>query len=142
MYQIIKTHYHQDTPDAVKRVLENAMHSRRRLRLFYGDAVTGKDWGEEYDVLGYIGRSGGNVKIPLLVNNRRSLGGPAILDHCIVKIMDGRRTLYEHPHYDAGHYEINDDHEVARDGETVARFKSHKQAANYVAYMLGQRSRK
>jgi len=36
----------------------------------------------------------------------------------------------------------NDDHEVARDGETVARFKSHKQAVNYVAYMLGQRSRK
>lgn len=56
------------------------------------------DWNEQFDVTGYVGRSTGPIKVPLLIHNRRSLGGPAILDHCIIGVRetgkDGR-LLYQ-----------------------------------------------
>lgn len=99
---INNTAYHEETPDQVVTILDNAISSKYRVRLHYGDVKTGRDWQEIYDIEGYIGRSTGTLKIPLLVHNSRSLGGGAILDHCIVKITTTRkprRTLYQHPDY-------------------------------------------
>lgn len=95
------TFYHFETEDKVCRVLETCMNTHERIRIYLGDAATGKDWGEVNDVKGYVGRSTGQIKIPLLVYNSRSLGGGALLDHCIVKIetTKGKRVLYQHENY-------------------------------------------
>lgn len=96
------TTYHTNTPQAVIDVLERARQTGQRLRLYYGDAATGRDWRQVYDVTGTIGRSCGSIKIPLMIANRRSSGGPGILDHCIVKITTTKKpytVLYVHSTY-------------------------------------------
>jgi len=101
-YKVVNgTSYNARTNPIVVQILENARLSHRRLRLFYGDRQTGKDWNEQFDVFGYVGRSTGSVKIPLLIHNKRSMGGGSILDHSIVKITDsrGKVILWQHPLY-------------------------------------------
>lgn len=95
------TFYHAETRDKVIEILESARIDRERIRVYFGDTQTGKDWGEVNDVTGYVGRSTGPIKIPLLVHNSRSMGGGALLDHCIVKIetTKGKRVLYQHENY-------------------------------------------
>ena len=94
--------FDKSTPDQVCRILANYCGDRsQRVRIFLGDTTTGKDWFERYDTIGYIGRSTGTVKIPLMVSTARSLGGGAILDHCIIKITIDKRTVYQHPNYHA-----------------------------------------
>lgn len=90
------------TPDKVCQILANHCGDRsQRVRIFLGDTETGKDWFECYDTIGYIGRSTGTIKIPLMVSTSRSLGGGAILDHCIVKITINKNVVYQHPKYHA-----------------------------------------
>lgn len=99
------TTYDAATPPQVIRILEDARRRGTRLRLHYGDASTGRDWLEEFDVSGTIGRSMGPQKIPILLATRRSHGGGAILTGCIVKITATtapRRVLYAHPNYHHG----------------------------------------
>jgi len=98
------TFYHEKTPEKVIQVLNRFMHDREvRLKLYYGDPETGVDWGESYDILGYIGRSTGDIKIPILVYNNKCYGGVSILDHCIVKIEHANKrkggVLYQHENY-------------------------------------------
>ena len=94
-YKVVNgTSYHQNAPDAVIRVLENAMRTNKRIRVFYGDTETGRDWMEIYDTIGTIGRSCGQNKIPLLIKNSRSYGGCAILTDCIVKITIDKEIVY------------------------------------------------
>ena len=74
------TSYRNETPDEVIRVLESARQNRTRLHISLGETASGRDWLEEFETHGYVGRSMGPVKVPLLVANTRSLGGGAILD--------------------------------------------------------------
>jgi hypothetical protein len=140
------TAYHKETPTAIREILEDALESRDRLRLFFGDTKTGRDWNEEHDVIGYIGRSTGKVKIPLLINNARSSGGGAILDHRIVKIMEGNRVRYQHPKYKIGDFSALPSKtkgyytDVFIDGVLVARFKKPGQAGRWIAFMKGERN--
>lgn len=147
-YQVVNgTSYHAETPAAVIEVLERARLNRNRLHISYGDAVTGKDWLEEFDVTGYLGRSTGPIKVPLLIANRRSLGGGAILDHCIVRIRSsaGGRVLYQHPAYHFGTLAIRPKAQpitlpdgrklsidVFRDGQLHAAFESMDKARRWV----------
>jgi len=148
------TAYHMETPDQVINVLEESRNSNRdqRIRLFYGDSKTGKDWHEEHDIMGYIGRSTGSIKIPLLINNRNSYGGGAVLDHCIVKITKDKTTLYQHPKYHTDKFTIKQckdveminkgyTHEVFRNGKINARFNSEQKAKNYISFMEGKRNK-
>jgi len=91
------TCYHKETPDKLVELLEELLENRTRITVDYGDIKTGKSWGEEHDITGYIGRSTGNIKIPLLVYNTRSYGGGALLDHCIIgiKTSKGNKELYK-----------------------------------------------
>lgn len=91
------TAYHENTPDELVTLLESLRASRTRIVLDYGDVKTGKSWGEDCDITGYIGRSTGSIKVPLLIHNARSRGGGSILDHCIlsVKTSKGKNTLYQ-----------------------------------------------
>lgn len=95
------TAYHIDTDDNIVEILEDLRADNTRVRFHWGDVKTGKDWGDTYDIKGTIGRSTGEIKIPLLIHNSRSMGGGAILDHCIVKITTtkGNRVIYQHPTY-------------------------------------------
>ena len=86
--------------------LAYAERERLRVRLHYGDTDTGRDWMDRYDVTGRIGRSMGPVKVPLVIANCRSMGGPAILENCIVRIRHANKKnggdLYRHPKYHEG----------------------------------------
>lgn len=147
-YQVINgTSYDTRTPEEVIRVLESARLNRTRLHISLGETTTGKDWLEEFETHGYVGRSMGPVKVPLLIANRRSLGGGAILDHCIVRIRTaaGGRVLYQHPQYHFGVLEIRHKAEpveltdgrrltvdVFRDGELHASFENMAQARRWL----------
>lgn len=141
------------TPAEVQLVLEEARRSNNVMRVFTGDTCTGRDWLEEYDTIGRIGRSTGAMKVPLLVPKGDN-GGPALLTHCIVRIIDVTKgvEVYRHPNYyvakmdvvEAASYDKVDGitHSVKvqnKDGEmeTFANFKSESKAAHWVAYMNG-----
>lgn len=141
------TSYNDETPDEVIRVLESARQNRTRLHISLGDTASGRDWLEEFESHGYVGRSMGPVKVPLLVANTRSLGGGSILAHCIVRIREsaGGRVLYQHPDYHHGTLEIRQKAEpvtlpggrtltvdVLRDGELHASFESVEKARRWV----------
>ena len=141
------TSYDTRTPEEVIRVLEAARLNRTRLHISLGETTTGKDWLEEFESHGYVGRSMGPTKVPLLVANRRSTGGGAILDHCIVRIREsaGGRILYQHPDYHFGTLAIRPKAEpvtlpdgrvlnidVVRDGKVHASFESIDKARRWV----------
>jgi hypothetical protein len=146
-YQIVNgTSYHQDTPQAVIDVLERVRNNHTRIRIFFGDVHTGRSWNEEHDVQGTIGRSTGSVKIPLLIHNVTSHGGPAILDHCIVRIIEtkSKKVLYTHPKFYTGEFIINYGSEpglpveVFNDGKLHARFKTKEKAQRFIHDMKGE----
>jgi len=95
--EINGTSYDKRTPEEVVKVLEQCRKDGTRIVLDYGNTTTGESWGEVYDITGTIGRSAGNTKIPILLHNARSIGGGAILDHCIISIKEskGKRILYQ-----------------------------------------------
>ena len=150
-------YYHIETPASVVEVLEQSRQCRKRIRVYYGDKVTGRDWLEEHDVEGCVGNSMGPLKVPLLVHNRRSHGGPAVLDRCIVKIKEAGKTgntLFQHPSYHTGTFAIreigpSDDcgginlvakgytHAVHVNGTNHANFRSRQAAERFVAKMTG-----
>jgi len=148
--QVNGTYFDDRTPLEVITVLENARQNRTRLHISLGETSgpdAGRDWLEEFETHGYIGRSMGPIKVPLLIANRRSLGGGAILDHRIVRIRlsAGRHVLYRHPAYHHGELSIRRKVEpitlpdgrtlaveVLRDGHTHAAFSNFEQARRWV----------
>lgn len=151
-YKIVAgTSYDERTPDAVIRVLENARLNRTRLHVSLGETEgpnAGRDWMEEWDVIGYVSRSVGPTKVPLLIANSRSTGGGSILDWCIVRIRtsSGGRLLYSHPKYHHGQLEIRKKAtpislpdrrvlavDVLRDGTTHASFETVEKARRWAS---------
>lgn len=138
------------TPQAVQDILEKYRHSRKLLRVFYGDHESGRDWMEENDVVGFVGRSTGSVRVPLLVAPRED-GGPALLTECIVRLMDGRsgRELYRTANYVLPALTmraVTDDKMLRKgltsevldsQGSVQARFPSVFRAAEYVEFITG-----
>jgi hypothetical protein len=151
-YKIInETSFDTRTQDEVIGVLETARLNRTRLHISLGDSASGRDWLEECETYGYVGRSLGPTKVPLMIANSRSLGGGAILDHCIVRIREsaGGQVLYQHPKYHHGQLEIRRKTEpvelsngriltvdVLRDGQMQAAFENFESARRW-AQKLG-----
>ena len=137
--------FDKDTPDRVCRLLLSYMNTypRVRVRLFYGDRKTGKDWCNEFETMGYVGRSMGPVKIPLLINNRNSTGGPGILDGCIVRMTVDKRDVYRHPKYHIGKITFgpsgfpNVPYGVFIDGKNYANFKTQEKARKWAEFIQG-----
>ena len=143
--------FDENTCDKVKTVLTECYNSNLRVRIWYGDTKTGVSWMDEYDVVGTVGRSSGQAKIPLLINNCRSSGGGGILCHCIIRIdvIGSRRTIYKHPLFSVPLLTVatNNDNDtknkypfiVLKNNELQAGFKNKKSAYNYVDFMTGKR---
>jgi hypothetical protein len=135
----METTFHNETPAAVRRELERARVLGYRVRLHYGSQATGRDWLEGYGTEGYIGRSTGRVRVPLIVHNARSTGGPAILDHWIVRIVTaaGGRELYRHPNWHTPALEPVKSNgrtfDVTADGEFYATFSSERARARFLS---------
>lgn len=98
------TTYKDDTPKELVDLLEKWRVNRfdiSRIRIHYGDTKTGRPWGDR--LAGYISRSMGPVKIPILLCNRRSIGGEGLLENCIVLVECANKkhggVLYRHPKY-------------------------------------------
>lgn len=94
--------YHIETPDSMVQILETIREGKTRCRYHWGNIETGEDWGDTFDVKGYIGLSrGSEARYPILVYNTRSMGGGSMLTSCIVKITrtNGGATIYQHPKY-------------------------------------------
>jgi hypothetical protein len=135
----------EGTPDEVCEVLSNLVRPRKRIRLWYGE--DGRSWNEQYDITGYVGKTGGNIPITILVNKNCSYGGPAILTNCIVKIVEikTKKVLYQHPNFyqpiftvvthDADEYQSV----VLADGILFSRHRTEKQAKRFADFMNGKR---
>ena len=94
--------YDDETSPAVIQALEHARQGEYRIHLHYGDQTTGADWQETNQVEGYVGMTTGCAPVTILVYNKRSLGGGAILTASIVKITTTGKessTLYKHSTY-------------------------------------------
>lgn len=127
--------------DGVEGALAALRGTRQRVRLFYGDEATGRDWLEEFDVTGTIGRSAGREPIYILIPNARSSGGGGISPTSIVRIMADGRDVYRHPSYHLPKMTI-DGLTVLVGGEPHARFKSKSALERWVAFMEGRRMAK
>ena len=139
--------YDPDTLPQVKRILENARASKARIRVFYGDPETGRDWLQEWDTLGRVSSTMGPIRSPILVCNSRSTGGGIILSACIVKITIDKVVQYIHPKYHLPEFTVEPSdledyaYNVLADGKIHARFKKREQAENWIKFMRGERNR-
>lgn len=130
--------FDQSVPLNLQNLITNLNKTRARVRVWYGDINTGTAWPEEFEVLGYIGRSTGQHKIPLLVNNARSYGGGALLVSSIVRIdTTCGRVLYKHPTFEHGI--TLEGLNVYAHGALHARCKTESQAAKLAAFLIGER---
>jgi len=149
------TFYHDTTPPEVVSALDRAMHTKARVRIFYGDRTTGRDWLEENMVVGTVGRSTGSVPIAILLSSSRSSGGAGILTDSIVRLLVDGREVYRHSLYVVPTVEIVREGIVAglpwaaivgeeptALGEAQARFKTEAAALRWAAFMRGERMSK
>ncbi len=146
--------YRYETDDKVIFALEHARQSNKRIRVYLGNTETGQSWHEVNDIMGYVGNSTGSIKIPLLIHNSNSTGGGAILDNCIVKIVETKtnKTLYEHNNFRIGKFDlyINNNelkeqgylYGVSIDGRCYANFKDRNKALKWIEFMKGNRNSK
>jgi len=144
------TIYDPNTPKELIVVLENARVKKTRIRLFYGDLTTGRDWNEENNVDGYLGRTTGPIHCPILLKSKTSSGGGIILSGCIVKVVAAasKGTMWQHPHYHSLPFTISDipssnpahahlPVEVLRAGEVHARFATRQEAERFLRKITG-----
>ena len=90
--------YPVNTSDAVINHLEHCRKNNIRIIFDYGNTETGESWHEKYDITGYIGLSRGHeARYPILLSNKRSLGGGIILTNCIIgiKTSKGKKDIYK-----------------------------------------------
>ena len=138
MQVINGTSYNGQACRQLANQLERARLDHARVRIFLGDSKTGKDWLEEHDVTGTIGRSMGPVKVPILLHNSRSLGGAGMLEDCIVKLMVAGVVTWTHPKYNIPKLMVSG-RGVYADGKIHARLRNRKQAQRLVDFLTGKR---
>ena len=111
-YKVVNgTFYTSDTNNKIIEVLENARKNGARIRVFYGDTITGEDWLEDNDTIGAISRTFGNVKSPILLKRKNSTGGGLILTENIVKITIDKKIYYIHDKYHINFDKLTSDYE-------------------------------
>jgi hypothetical protein len=115
----------------------------RRMRFYYGDVKTGLCWNDSYDVMGYVSNSTGETAGLILLNNRRSMGGGILLDHCIIRVdcTTTRTTLYKHPDFHTGLERDENAIYNVKDGikSLLVIFGEASKAKAYFDFMEGKR---
>lgn len=90
--------FNNKTPKETANKIIDLHISQTRVVLDYGDIKTNTSWNEQYDITGTIGLTKGHYDLhyPILIYNKRSMGGGLILCNCIVGIKSskGKRVLY------------------------------------------------
>lgn len=130
-------------------ILNNYLNKAWRVRMWYG-SEDGTSWLDEYDAKGTVGRTTGEIKEPILIPTKRSLGGMCVLTSRIIRIddIDEKRTLWKHEnfHLPSMHvkYGETDCKELpygifTDDGINVANFTTEVKAYNWLAFMEGKR---
>lgn len=88
-----------DVPcEKVGYLLQCAYDHKYRVRVWYGDTLTGRAWNDFYDIKGTISASTGDHPILLLKARASSFGGGGLLTSHIVRIdiVKERRPIYQH----------------------------------------------
>lgn len=147
-----KMEVYNQVDEKLMRILNNSRKYGFRVRIWYGDGKTGEAWNEEYDVVGRVGRSNGNIKIPILLSNKRSYGGVALLVGSIIRVDDieEKRTLWKVSNFHVGKMIIEEHKEedypfrvfMTEDSgviSNVANFKTQLQAVHWIDFMNGKR---
>ena len=140
-----QTYFDPGTDPKAAAVLESRRRTGDKVRLVLGNTLTGEPWLNEYDVVGKIGRSGGSLKVPLLVEEGES-GGGTILTACVLNIIDWKsgRTLYRHSAYREPDLSLQPSDTPERPwavihlNEVIAQFKDMGKACAYIAFMRGE----
>lgn len=146
LYKVMNgTYYSESTPDAVIRKLEFARQFKLRVRIFLGKG--GKVWNEAYDIIGYIGCSTGDIKVPLIIYDRRSRGGAGILSDCIIKIVttEDKKVIYQEEGYTLEGYiepKSENEYNVFLNDTLEAVFSSKPKAIRWLDFMVGRRFNK
>ena len=143
MFEYRNLWFTDNTPEKICNILANNLHSNNRIRIFLGDENS--YWLEEYDIMGYIGRSTGTKKIPLLLNNKKSIGGGGILTQCIQQITINKTIVYKNASWNIKEFNMekeNDEFNVFYEGKLQACFNTETKATNYIEFMQGKRNKK
>ena len=96
------TVYKDGTDIIVAEILERERKRGTRLTIYYGRPSTGK---VEYTDSGYVSRSQGPTKVPIMLHNSRSIGGRMIDTDWILAIRYSRKEkgeyvwIYRHDRY-------------------------------------------
>ena len=120
------TFYSAEALDGAVLALEYARVNRIRIRIFYAYKTTEekengvKDsefdvleaWGDENDCIGRLGRSNGNIKIPILLSSSSSCYGSPILDSRVVLVKTtGGRVLFSADGLKFPEWKVNADYD-------------------------------
>lgn len=131
------TSYNNGTDEKLINVLERAKNNRTRIKVYFGDTETGKNWNEEHDTIGYVGRTSGQIKCLILVFNARSFGGGILSTDNILKVRTTKGSvLYTHPKFTQTTVEIEPSDKdgylfnTIVDGQLYGRHTNLKQAEN------------
>lgn len=158
-----KSYFPAGTPSKVASVLEDLRDTDTVVRIIQGDPQTGKSWLDEYDVVGYVRRTVGTMKCPMLVEPLddgdgyvRSAGAGHIIGaERVLRIIDcdTLRDLYRAPNYKAPRLTMGESSEQTsaagypfsvRDeqGQTIASFKDEDGAYEHIAFLRGDKPRR
>lgn len=144
--------FSESTAEEVCKVLLGLRSTRKRVRLFYGDVATGKCWNDLYGTMGYLGKSTGKQPILILLNNRSSVGGTAVLDSAIVRITVDKQVVYTNPNFHIGHIQIKQEKRdsvllwrvVEKVEDRIVEHYVHEdkqKCVEFVAFLRGERNK-
>lgn len=131
--------------EKLEKVMNELYKRKERVRFFYGDPETGRDWGEQLDTQGYVSKSTGRKPIYLLVSKINSTGGEAILVDNIVKITVNKKTVYQTDNYQTPTLEIREDPDIGfcvyRENEPYFTNEERVKCENFIKFLQGERNR-
>ena len=136
--QFDELYFDKDTDIEAALVLNSLFKSRKRVKIYYGDKESGRNWNEIFGIFGYVGRTTGTKKAPILVYSKRSYGGGLISTGSILAIRESSINgsfLYEHSKFVKPSVSIlkedEGEYNVLIDGKLDCTSGSYKGALNF-----------
>lgn len=125
--------------EKLKNVVNTLVNSDTRVRVFLMND-TGNYIPDEYDIMGYVRKTSSGY--PLLVNNRRSLGG-GTFPYNVGKIIDTKtkKVLFINPSFKIGEFNLkhdDDGYSVSYNDTIIAVFKEQEKAIKFISFMKGE----